>query len=202
MIPVEKWNIMTPLQKSPKNVGDLGKLIVAKGFEKLPKVKCPPIWSHCYQSCKTFQYTYLTALYLGTFKPYFTTLLLSFYSNKFALEYIELLAIFATTYLPLIVHRNLAFIYFLVKSFLVNFYRHLVIFFWSHWFPFIHAMNAIWHKPYDDVGGATIEGLSVPSFGFQLRLLRTKNDSKYYLKAFSKTLERELTSDVEKDSKL
>ena len=25
------------LQKLPKNVGDLGKLIVAKGFEKLPK---------------------------------------------------------------------------------------------------------------------------------------------------------------------
>ena len=28
---------MTPLQKLPKNVGDLGKLIVAKGFKKLPK---------------------------------------------------------------------------------------------------------------------------------------------------------------------
>ena len=27
------------LQKMPKNVGDLGKLIVAKGFKKLPKVK-------------------------------------------------------------------------------------------------------------------------------------------------------------------
>ena len=30
---------MTPLQKLSKNVGDLGKLIVAKGFKKLPKVK-------------------------------------------------------------------------------------------------------------------------------------------------------------------
>ena len=31
---------MTPLQKLPKNVGDdLGKLIIAKGFEKLPKVQ-------------------------------------------------------------------------------------------------------------------------------------------------------------------
>ena len=30
---------MTPLQKLPKNVGDLGKLIVAKGFKKLPKVQ-------------------------------------------------------------------------------------------------------------------------------------------------------------------
>ena len=29
----------TPLQKLPKNVGDLGKLIVAKGFKKLPKVQ-------------------------------------------------------------------------------------------------------------------------------------------------------------------
>ena len=30
---------MTPLQKLPKNVGDLGKFIVAKGFEKLPEVQ-------------------------------------------------------------------------------------------------------------------------------------------------------------------
>ena len=30
--------ILEPLQKLPKNVGDLGKLIVAKGFKKLPKV--------------------------------------------------------------------------------------------------------------------------------------------------------------------
>ena len=30
---------MTPLQKMPKNVGDLGKLIVAKGFKMLPKVQ-------------------------------------------------------------------------------------------------------------------------------------------------------------------
>ena len=28
-----------PLQKLPKNVGDLGKLIVAESFKKLPKVQ-------------------------------------------------------------------------------------------------------------------------------------------------------------------
>ena len=39
MISLEKWLILTPLQKLPKNVGDLGKLIVAKGFKKLPKVQ-------------------------------------------------------------------------------------------------------------------------------------------------------------------
>ena len=39
MITGEKSKIFTPLQKMPKNVGDLGKLIVAKGFEKLPKVQ-------------------------------------------------------------------------------------------------------------------------------------------------------------------
>ena len=39
MITGEKLKIFTPLQKMPKNVGDLGKLIVAKGFEKLPKVQ-------------------------------------------------------------------------------------------------------------------------------------------------------------------
>ena len=31
--------ILTPLQKLPKNVGNLDKLIVAKGFKKLPKVQ-------------------------------------------------------------------------------------------------------------------------------------------------------------------
>ena len=39
MISLEKWKILTPLQKLPKNVGDLDKLIVAKGFKKLPKVQ-------------------------------------------------------------------------------------------------------------------------------------------------------------------
>ena len=39
MISLEKIKIMTPLQKLPKNVEDLGKLIVAKGFKKLPKVQ-------------------------------------------------------------------------------------------------------------------------------------------------------------------
>ena len=38
MISLEKLNILTPLQKLPKSGGDLGKLIVAKAFEKLPKV--------------------------------------------------------------------------------------------------------------------------------------------------------------------
>ena len=36
MISLEKLKILIPLQKLPKNVGDLGKLIVAPGFEKLP----------------------------------------------------------------------------------------------------------------------------------------------------------------------
>ena len=39
MISLEKFKILTPLQKLPKNVGDLGKLIVATGLEKLPKVQ-------------------------------------------------------------------------------------------------------------------------------------------------------------------
>ena len=36
---LEKWMILTHIQKFPKNVGDLDKLIVAKGFEKWPKVQ-------------------------------------------------------------------------------------------------------------------------------------------------------------------
>ena len=39
MILLEKLRILTPLQKLHKNVGDLGKLIVAKGYEELPKVQ-------------------------------------------------------------------------------------------------------------------------------------------------------------------
>ena len=39
MISLEKWKIWTPLQKLHENVGDLGKLNVAKGFEKLHKVQ-------------------------------------------------------------------------------------------------------------------------------------------------------------------
>ena len=34
-----KGYIVTPLQKMTKNVGVLGKFIVAKGFKKLPKVQ-------------------------------------------------------------------------------------------------------------------------------------------------------------------
>ena len=39
MIKLKKLKILAPLQKLPKNVGDLGKLIVATVFEKLPKVQ-------------------------------------------------------------------------------------------------------------------------------------------------------------------
>ena len=39
MISLEKWKILTTLQKLPKNVGNLAKLIVATSSEKLPKVQ-------------------------------------------------------------------------------------------------------------------------------------------------------------------
>ena len=38
MISLEKLKILTHLQKLPKNVGDLGKLVVDKGFKNWPKV--------------------------------------------------------------------------------------------------------------------------------------------------------------------
>ena len=37
MISLEKWMILTRLQKLPNNVRDLGKIIVATSFECLPK---------------------------------------------------------------------------------------------------------------------------------------------------------------------
>ena len=46
MISIGKLKILTPLQKLPKTVGDLGKIIVAKGFKKLPKVQKIPRYGH------------------------------------------------------------------------------------------------------------------------------------------------------------
>ena len=39
MISLKKLKILTPLQKLPKNVRDLGKLIVAKDLKKWPKMQ-------------------------------------------------------------------------------------------------------------------------------------------------------------------
>ena len=39
MISQEKIKILTPIQKLLRNGKDLGKIIVAKGFKKLPKVQ-------------------------------------------------------------------------------------------------------------------------------------------------------------------
>ena len=39
MISLEKLEVLTPLQKLPKIVGDLCKVVLAKGFKKLPKVQ-------------------------------------------------------------------------------------------------------------------------------------------------------------------
>ena len=51
MLSLEKWMILTPLQKLPKNGEDWGKLIVAKGFKKVAQSpKNRQIWSHCLQT--------------------------------------------------------------------------------------------------------------------------------------------------------
>ena len=42
MISLEKSMILAPLLKLPKNVGDLGKFIVAKSFKSFPKCKKSP----------------------------------------------------------------------------------------------------------------------------------------------------------------
>ena len=39
MISLEKWYVLTLTQKLPKNVRDLGKLVIANGFKKLPKIQ-------------------------------------------------------------------------------------------------------------------------------------------------------------------
>ena len=55
MISLEKLMILAPLQKVPKNVRDLGKLIVAKGFKKLPKVQKIAQSGHTDCNYKTLQ---------------------------------------------------------------------------------------------------------------------------------------------------
>ena len=39
MISLENLKVLAPTQKLAKTAGDLGNLIVAKGFKKLPKVQ-------------------------------------------------------------------------------------------------------------------------------------------------------------------
>ena len=46
MISLEKWMILTLLQKLPNNVGDLGKIIIATSFEWLPNVQTIAQFGH------------------------------------------------------------------------------------------------------------------------------------------------------------
>ena len=61
MISLEKWTILTPIQKSPKNVGDLGKFFVDKGFKKLPKVQKIARSGHTVYYPFLFKYIIITA---------------------------------------------------------------------------------------------------------------------------------------------
>ena len=63
MISLENDRFLTPLQKLHKNVGDLGKLIAAKGFKKLPKVQQMAQSSHTGLT-STHPTTYLSLLLL------------------------------------------------------------------------------------------------------------------------------------------
>ena len=60
MISLEIFQILTPLQNLPKNVGELGKLIVAKDFKKLPKVQ--KITKSGHTGCGTVDKETLSAL--------------------------------------------------------------------------------------------------------------------------------------------
>ena len=75
MVSLEKWMILTPLLKLPKNGEDWGKLIVAKGFKKVAQnPKYRPIWSHWCQGSNLFkkrhQNTRLLALSICKFSSF------------------------------------------------------------------------------------------------------------------------------------
>ena len=57
--------ILAPLQKVPKNVGYLGKLIVAKGFKKLPKAQKIANSGHTVRRLKPNHYPNLTIVLVG-----------------------------------------------------------------------------------------------------------------------------------------
>ena len=76
MISLEKLKILTPLQKLPKNVGDLSKIIVAQGFKSRPKCKNCQVWSHwaqclnvcgMYVSLKFSFFIYVATYHLGQY---------------------------------------------------------------------------------------------------------------------------------------
>ena len=51
MISLAKLKILTALQKLPKNVGDLGKIIVPQMLWKVAQNPINrPIWSHCWET--------------------------------------------------------------------------------------------------------------------------------------------------------
>ena len=58
MISLEKLKILAHTQKLPKTVGYLGKLIVAKGFKKLPKVQKIAKSGHTVSHSLNLFYTY------------------------------------------------------------------------------------------------------------------------------------------------
>ena len=51
MISLEKWLILRPLQKLPKNGEDLGNLIAAQGFKKLSNKSPNLVTLFTYQLC-------------------------------------------------------------------------------------------------------------------------------------------------------
>ena len=55
---IEKLKILTPLRKLPKNVGDLGKLLLQKALKSCPKCNKSTIWSHCFLVPSEFRPTY------------------------------------------------------------------------------------------------------------------------------------------------
>ena len=61
--------ILAPLQKLPKNVEDLGKLIVAKGLKKLPKVQKIAQSAHTELTSCRFRYS----LVIPLLKTYFVS---------------------------------------------------------------------------------------------------------------------------------
>ena len=62
--------ILTPLQKLPNNVGDLGKIIVATSFECLPKVQKIAKSGHIVHGLETFLDKLAVNFYLNWFASF------------------------------------------------------------------------------------------------------------------------------------
>ena len=144
MISLEKWIMLTPLQKLPKNERRFGQINCCQRLWKFAwsAINCP-IWSHWTEKVKKKMVCH-RSVDLSAPSLHHLSMLKSSALNqcdqiwRFIALWTTFKCFFQHLICPNLSHSYWIFIkesksiIFLVKSFLGKFYRHLAIFFWSH----------------------------------------------------------------------